>query len=48
MIWMRTVASQMNDATGTSAQVRLVAGVPSGVAAGEEAEFSASGRVISF
>ncbi len=48
MIWMRTVASQMNDATGTSAQVRLVADVPSGTAAGQEAEFSASGRVISF
>jgi DNA topoisomerase-1 len=48
MIWMRTVASQMNDATGTSAQVRLVADVPSGAAAGQEAEFSASGRVISF
>ena len=48
MIWMRTVASQMNDATGTSAQVRLVADVPSGVSAGQEAEFSASGRVISF
>ncbi len=48
MIWMRTVASQMNDATGTSAQVRLVADVASGVAAGQEAEFSASGRVISF
>src|SRR5271155_5063134 len=28
MIWMRTVASQMNDATGTSAQIRLVADVP--------------------
>src|SRR5580693_7238634 len=48
LIWMRTVASQMNDATGTSAQVRLVADVPSGLAAGEEAEFSASGRVIAF
>ena len=48
LIWMRTVASQMNDATGTSAQVRLVADVPSGLAAGEEAEFSASGRVITF
>ena len=48
MIWKRTVASQMNDATGTSAQVRLVADVPSGEAAGQEAEFSASGRVISF
>jgi DNA topoisomerase-1 len=48
MIWMRTVASQMNDATGTSAQVRLVADVPSGLAAGQQAEFSASGRVITF
>ena len=43
LIWMRTVASQMNDATGTSAQVRLAADVPSGLAAGQEAEFSASG-----
>src|SRR5271170_1620549 len=34
LIWMRTVASQMNDATGTSAQVRMVAAVGSGVAAG--------------
>jgi DNA topoisomerase-1 len=48
LIWKRTVASQMNDATGTSAQVRLVAPVPEGVAAGQEAEFSASGRVIAF
>ena len=45
---MRTVASQMNDATGTSAQLRLVADVPSGLAAGQQAEFSASGRVITF
>jgi DNA topoisomerase-1 len=48
LVWMRTVASQMNDATGTSAQVRLTSTVPSGTAAGEEAEFSASGRVIAF
>ncbi|HEY1828167.1 MAG TPA: type I DNA topoisomerase, partial [Acidimicrobiales bacterium] len=48
LIWKRTVASQMNDATGTSAQVRLVADVPAGVAAGQAAEFSASGRVIAF
>ncbi len=48
LIWMRTVASQMNDATGTSAQLRLAATVPAGVAQGEEAEFSASGRVITF
>ena len=48
LIWMRTVASQMNDATGTSAQVRLVATVRGGVVDGEAAEFSASGRVIAF
>ncbi|MBV8463035.1 MAG: type I DNA topoisomerase, partial [Acidimicrobiales bacterium] len=48
LIWKRTVASQMNDATGTSAQIRLTASVPEGVAAGQEAEFSASGRVIAF
>ncbi|HEX3794240.1 MAG TPA: type I DNA topoisomerase [Acidimicrobiales bacterium] len=48
LIWKRTVASQMNDATGTSAQVRLLATVPTGLAQGEEAEFSASGRIIAF
>jgi DNA topoisomerase-1 len=56
LVWMRTVASQMNDATGTSAQIRLVAdvpaigpdGTPNDVAVGEAAEFSASGRVIAF
>jgi DNA topoisomerase-1 len=48
LVWMRTVASQMNDATGTSAQVRLVNTAPNGVAEGEVAEFSASGRVIAF
>jgi len=50
LIWKRTVASQMADATGTSAQVRLVANVDGSapVLAGAEAEFSASGRVISF
>jgi len=43
------VASQMADATGTSAQVRLLgtAGGPEGVA-GRQAEFSASGKVIQF
>jgi DNA topoisomerase-1 len=49
LIWKRTVASQMADATGTSAQVRLVG---TSVAAGDqparEAEFSASGKVIQF
>ncbi len=50
LIWKRTVASQMADATGTSAQVRLAAtaGPAAGDLAGTEAEFSASGRVISF
>jgi DNA topoisomerase-1 len=51
LIWKRTVASQMADATGTSAQVRL-AGTPAGPAvagdAAQEAEFAASGTVIRF
>jgi DNA topoisomerase-1 len=49
LIWKRTVASQMADATGTSAQVRLVGTSvgPEGVG-GREAEFSASGKVIQF
>jgi DNA topoisomerase-1 len=47
LIWMRTVASQMVDATGTSAQVRLV-GTPAGAGADQEAEFAASGTVITF
>ena len=43
LIWKRTVASQMKDATGQSVQVRL------GAAAGEDdAEFAASGKVITF
>jgi DNA topoisomerase-1 len=46
LIWKRTVASQMADATGTSAQVRLV-GSSEGAGA-QEAEFAASGTVISF
>jgi DNA topoisomerase I len=44
LVWKRTVASQMKDATGESVSVR-VAGRSS---AGENAEFGASGRVISF
>ncbi len=49
LIWKRTVASQMVDATGTSAQVRL-AGTSGGdgPAAGRRAEFAASGKVIRF
>jgi len=44
LVWKRTVASQMKDATGESVSVR-VAGRSS---AGEDAEFGASGKVISF
>ena len=50
LIWMRTVASQMADARGTSAQVRIAAIVPedSQAAAGETVQFQANGRVIAF
>ncbi|MBL7496258.1 type I DNA topoisomerase [Frankia sp. CNm7] len=44
LIWRRTVASQMADARGTSATVRL-GGASS---AGEDAEFAATGKVITF
>jgi DNA topoisomerase I len=44
LIWQRTVASQMNDATGNTSTVRL--GATS--RAGQDAEFSASGTVITF
>jgi DNA topoisomerase-1 len=44
LIWQRTVASQMKDATGESVSVR-VAGASS---AGERAEFGATGKVINF
>ena len=44
LIWKRTVASQMADAVGESVQVRLGAAG----ASGRDAEFSASGKVISF
>ncbi len=47
LVWKRTVASQMTDATGTSAQVRLIGG-SAGDGAASEAEFSASGKVIEF
>ncbi|MGH9088936.1 MAG: DNA topoisomerase, partial [Acidimicrobiales bacterium] len=50
LIWKRTIASQMADATGTSAQVRLAGRMASDAAvlAGAEAELTASGRVIAF
>jgi DNA topoisomerase I len=44
LIWQRTVASQMKDATGESVSVR-VAGTSS---KGERAEFGATGKVITF
>jgi DNA topoisomerase-1 len=44
LIWKRTVASQMKDATGESVSVRIT-GTSS---AGEEAEFAASGKIIAF
>ena len=44
LVWKRTVASQMKDATGESVSVR-VAGRSS---TGENAEFGASGKIISF
>jgi DNA topoisomerase-1 len=44
LIWKRTVASQMADARGSTASVRLVATASDGRAA----EFSASGTVITF
>jgi DNA topoisomerase-1 len=44
LIWKRTVASQMADATGTSAQIRLAGTATDG----RVAEFSASGTVIRF
>src|SRR3954449_901950 len=44
LIWQRTVASQMGDATGHSVSVRVV-----GTSTAEEiAEFGASGKVITF
>ena len=44
LIWQRTIASQMADARGTSVAIRL-----GGISiAGEDAEFSATGKVISF
>jgi DNA topoisomerase I len=47
LIWQRTVASQMKDATGESVTVR-VSGRYATDQAGHEAEFSASGKIINF
>ncbi|MBD2762209.1 type I DNA topoisomerase [Kocuria sp. cx-116] len=50
LIWKRTVASQMQDAKGSTATVRLgaAASPAAGELAGADAEFSASGTVITF
>jgi DNA topoisomerase-1 len=50
LIWVRTVASQMADARGVQAQVRLAAalGPAAGPFAGADAVLQANGRVISF
>ena len=48
LIWKRTVASQMADAKGSTASVRLGATITGGEQDGNEAVFSASGTVISF
>ncbi len=44
LIWMRTVASQMHDARGTSATIRVAAAA----ATGQAVEFAATGKVITF
>jgi DNA topoisomerase-1 len=44
LIWKRTVASQMKDATGSSVSIK----VAGNAADGRRAEFSASGKVITF
>ncbi len=52
LIWKRTVASQMADARGSTASVKIGATLPEGIGAGgttyRDAEFSASGTVITF
>jgi DNA topoisomerase I len=49
LIWKRTVASQMADARGTSAQVRIEGtAAPSASGASEVAEFGVSGTVVTF
>jgi len=46
LIWKRTVASQMADARGSTATVKL--SVDTGVEGAQQVEFSASGTVITF
>ncbi|MCX6512742.1 MAG: type I DNA topoisomerase, partial [Actinobacteria bacterium] len=50
LIWMRTIASQMTDARGTSAQVKVAVTVPDSASAlaGSPLTFTANGRIITF
>ncbi len=56
LIWKRTIASQMSDAEGSSAQIRIMTVVPPSfteefapaLAPGQEVLFGASGKVITF
>ncbi|MDO9454788.1 type I DNA topoisomerase [Nocardioides sp.] len=48
LIWMRTVASQMKDATGQSVSIRLGGAASHVDGRSEDVVFSASGRVITF
>jgi DNA topoisomerase I len=48
LIWQRTVASQMADARGQSVSVRVRGTAEGADLPGREAEFSASGRIITF
>ena len=48
LIWMRTIASQMNDARGQSVTIRLGSEVASGPDTGVPVELTASGKVITF
>lgn len=44
LIWKRTIASQMSDARGSTASIRMVGGLPDG----RRAELAAAGTVITF
>ncbi|MDA8343513.1 MAG: type I DNA topoisomerase, partial [Actinomycetota bacterium] len=48
LVWKRTVASQMADATGTSAQIRLAGATAATAGSPRTVEFQATGKVIRF
>ena len=49
LVWQRTLASQMADASGTTVSIRLIATAPAaGSAAANDCTFSASGTTITF